>query len=86
VDRSHESLRSAAITTLGETPSAPPAEAARHGTHVARVIFGAHDGPVQGVAPGCRGLSVPLFTSTGAAVRFRTVCTVLDAGDLDASR
>lgn len=35
---------------------------ARHGTHVASVIFGQHEGPVRGVAPGCRGVAVPAFS------------------------
>lgn len=35
---------------------------AAHGTHVASIIFGQHDGPISGVAPGCRGLSVPAFS------------------------
>jgi hypothetical protein len=39
--------------------------AARHGTQVASVLFGQHGGPVQGIAPGCRGLSVPIFSDLG---------------------
>jgi cyanobactin maturation PatA/PatG family protease len=39
--------------------------AARHGTHVASVIFGQHDGPVPGVSPGCSGLSLPVFSDEG---------------------
>jgi cyanobactin maturation PatA/PatG family protease len=35
---------------------------ARHGTHVASVIFGQHGGPVRGVAPACRGVSVAAFS------------------------
>ncbi|MEV5573893.1 PatA/PatG family cyanobactin maturation protease [Spirillospora sp. NPDC052269] len=34
----------------------------RHGTHVASVIFGRHDGPVKGICPGCDGLSLAPFT------------------------
>lgn len=41
-----------------ETVSRP---VAAHGTAVSSVIFGRHDGPVTGIAPGCRGLSVPVF-------------------------
>jgi cyanobactin maturation PatA/PatG family protease len=41
---------------------------ARHGTQVASVIFGQHDGPVPGVASGCRGVSVAAFSD----VRRRT--------------
>lgn len=37
--------------------------ASQHGTHVASVIFGQHDGPVRGIAPNCRGLIVPVFTN-----------------------
>jgi cyanobactin maturation PatA/PatG family protease len=40
--------------------------ATRHGTHVASIIFGQHDGPVKGIAPHCRGLIVPIFKD-GAA-------------------
>lgn len=44
----------------------PPAEfdgpAAAHGTIVSSVIFGQSGGPVFGVAPGCRGISVPVFS------------------------
>ena len=33
----------------------------RHGTHVASLIFGQHDGPVRGVAPKCRGVVIPIY-------------------------
>ena len=33
-----------------------------HGTHVASVLFGQPDGPLQGVAPGCTGLLIPVFS------------------------
>jgi subtilisin family serine protease len=36
--------------------------AARHGTHVASVLFGRHDGPVPGICPGCSGLILPAFS------------------------
>ncbi|HEY4308896.1 MAG TPA: S8 family serine peptidase, partial [Pirellulales bacterium] len=32
-----------------------------HGTEVASVIFGRHDGSVQGISPECRGVSIPIF-------------------------
>ena len=35
--------------------------ASRHGTHVASVIFGQHGSPVTGIAPGCRGLLIPIY-------------------------
>ena len=35
--------------------------AAQHGTHVASIIFGQHESEVQGIAPKCRGVIVPVF-------------------------
>lgn len=32
-----------------------------HGTHITSVIFGQHGSPISGIAPGCRGLIVPVF-------------------------
>jgi cyanobactin maturation PatA/PatG family protease len=32
-----------------------------HGTHVASIIFGQPDSPVRGIAPHCKGLSIPVF-------------------------
>jgi cyanobactin maturation PatA/PatG family protease len=63
VDRSHPSLASANLTnldTLG-SDSAAQGSATKHGTHVASVLLGQHDGPVLGIAPRCRGLIVPIF-------------------------
>jgi len=48
-------LRSLASTVGGD------GMAARHGTHVSSMIFGQHDSPVRGVAPGCRGVVIPVF-------------------------
>ena len=63
VDQSHPSLAAATLTRLetlvpGVADEGP---ASRHGTHVASVIFGQHDGPVKGMAPRCRGLVIPVF-------------------------
>jgi hypothetical protein len=60
VDRSHESLRHAALM---DVKSVKPSGgvASRHGTHIASIIFGQHDGPVLGIAPLCRGLLIPIF-------------------------
>ncbi|MCB9937506.1 MAG: S8 family serine peptidase [Planctomycetaceae bacterium] len=63
VDLTHPSLRDAALTQVNIdeiTDSGGPAKS-DHGTHVASVIFGSHDGPVKGIAPKCRGLIVPIF-------------------------
>ena len=35
---------------------------AKHGTHVASIVFGRHGSPVPGVAPGCTGLVIPVFS------------------------
>src|SRR5262249_55778316 len=68
VDLSHPSLRGANLTPL---PTLVPAAvskgpAAEHGTHVASLIFGQHPSSVQGVAPGCRGVLLPIFESRDA--------------------
>lgn len=63
VDLSHPSLSGAQLSRL-ETLAAEPTgggSASRHGTHVASVIFGQHNGPIKGIAPRCRGLIAPIF-------------------------
>jgi cyanobactin maturation PatA/PatG family protease len=49
--------------------------ASEHGTHVASVIFGQHGGPVAGIAPGCRGLILPIYTPGQNAL---LACSQLD--------
>ena len=63
VDQSHPSLAAANLTRLDTlVPGvADQGPASHHGTHIASVIFGQHGGPVRGIAPGCRGLIVPVF-------------------------
>jgi cyanobactin maturation PatA/PatG family protease len=72
VDLSHACFRGATISapqSLGDTPFAPLAvdpldakrAAAEHGTHVASVIFAQHGCGMSGVAPRCRGVSLPVF-------------------------
>jgi cyanobactin maturation PatA/PatG family protease len=63
VDQTHPSLAAANLKHLealvqGDAHQGP---ASRHGTHVASIIFGQHDGPIKGIAPSCRGLIVPVF-------------------------
>lgn len=50
------------IETLvpGEADEGP---ASCHGTHVASILFGRHGSDIQGIAPGCRGLILPVFKS-----------------------
>ncbi len=49
------------LKTLVSEDLAEPGPAAQHGTHVDRVIFGQHDGPITGIAPRCYDLLVPIF-------------------------
>jgi hypothetical protein len=65
VDLSDPHLRGASVRQLeGLVPSRPDrGPATRHGTLIARAIFGRHDGPAPGLAPGCRGVAVPIFES-----------------------
>lgn len=63
VDQTHHSLTAAnlkSINTLG-SGAVGQGSASQHGTHIASVIFGQHDGPVKGIAPQCRGLILPVF-------------------------
>jgi len=63
VDVTHPSLAGANLTQIETLVSceADSGIGAEHGTHVASVIFGRHDGPVKGIAPQCRGLIAPIF-------------------------
>ena len=64
VDRDHPCFAGANLTPLATLASgrATGGGMSRHGTHVASVIFGRHDGRVPGLAPGCRGLIVPILS------------------------
>ncbi|MCP4352770.1 MAG: PatA/PatG family cyanobactin maturation protease [Desulfobacterales bacterium] len=63
VDYSHPCFTGASLTRMTTLASKPADQgmASQHGTHVASVIFGHHQGPVRGIAPGCRGIIVPVF-------------------------
>lgn len=39
-----------------------PGPMASHGTHIASLLFGQTGSAVEGIAPGCRGLVVPIFS------------------------
>ena len=64
VDQNHPCFQGADLTFL---PTLVKAEAqvggnmSAHGTHVASIIFGQPGSPVQGVAPKCKGIIVPVF-------------------------
>jgi cyanobactin maturation PatA/PatG family protease len=65
VDVSHPSLSGALLTSpraIGRACGAGTGSCA-HGTHVASLIFAQHGGgPLKGVAPGCRGIVIPIFS------------------------
>src|SRR5215208_1165358 len=81
VDEEHPCFRGAHLTRLPTTadPACGGGAASSHGTHVASIIFGQHDGgqhdgTVRGVAPGCAGLIAPIFADEGSL----SACSQLD--------
>jgi cyanobactin maturation PatA/PatG family protease len=77
IDLSHPCFGGA---QLGQVETLIPNEAgddlaSAHGTHVASVIFGQHGSPVTGIAPGCRGLIVPVYSPLHGAL---LACSQLD--------
>jgi len=65
VGLAHPSVSGAKLTpveTLASTGATVSGTAAEHGTQIASVIFGSHNGPIRGIAPQCRGLIAPIFT------------------------
>src|SRR5438105_867428 len=57
VDLSHPCFAGSKLTLLeGSDKVQQGRVAARHGTHVASLIFGQHEGPVKGIAPRCKGI------------------------------
>ena len=64
VDQNHPCFQGADLTFL---PTLVKAEAqiggnmSTHGTHVASIIFGQPGSPVEGIAPKCKGIIVPVF-------------------------
>src|SRR5689334_15579163 len=61
VDLSHACFQGANLSAgRGPLPrKAPSGAAAKHGTHVASIVFGG--GAVHGISPGCRGITIPIF-------------------------
>lgn len=70
VDLSHPCFHGAELTQLEKVavdkeagPTAPHGtSAATHGTLVASIIFGQPGSPIDGVAPRCRGLLIPVYS------------------------
>ncbi|MFJ8034715.1 S8 family serine peptidase [Streptomyces sp. NPDC096032] len=67
VDLSHPCFAGADLTRLDTLVKEPAGQGlmSLHGTHVASLIFGQSDSAVRGVAPGCRGLILPVFPDGG---------------------
>ena len=64
VDATHPCFAGASIErlpTLVSDEAAPGQTMSVHGTHVASIIVGQHQGPVAGIAPACHGLILPVF-------------------------
>jgi len=77
VDVSHPCFSGVDLTHIQNIVSVQAGDdyASQHGTHVASVIFAQHGSPVQGIAPQCRGLIIPIFsTATGQSLS----CSQLD--------
>jgi cyanobactin maturation PatA/PatG family protease len=64
VDRGHPCFEGAELSGCEELPEVK-GRMLHHGTHVASILFGQPDGPLQGVAPGCAGLLIPVFNDEG---------------------
>jgi subtilisin family serine protease len=63
---SHPVLSGAKLSYLDQPSSGADRSAARHGTHVASLIFGQPRGAVKGIAPHCSGLIIPIFENSTA--------------------
>ncbi|MBP0009253.1 PatA/PatG family cyanobactin maturation protease [Roseofilum sp. Belize Diploria] len=62
VDLSHPCFEGANLETNSNAETASTGVMSGHGTHITSVIFGQHGSPVSGIAPGCRGLILPVFS------------------------
>ena len=64
VDQSHPCFQGADLTrlpTLVQGESQSEGSMSAHGTHVASIIFGQPGSPVEGIAPHCKGIIIPVF-------------------------
>src|SRR5262245_57529065 len=87
VDHTHHCFDGARLTTL---PTLVPTVASggqmsAHGTHIADMLFGQPGSPVTGVAPGCSGLLIPIFSDakrgpTSQLELARAINQAIDAG------
>jgi hypothetical protein len=85
---SHPAFAGSRLVQIENTWHGGPQEAEEgcrhHATQVASIIFGQHDGPVKGLAPQCRGLSVPVAFDEATLLSpldlVRSIDVALDAG------
>jgi cyanobactin maturation PatA/PatG family protease len=68
INTSHACFQNAEIRQLSLSGSVETAPASTHGTGVAGIIFGKQADNFQGIAPGCRGLSIPIWRMGDAGV------------------
>jgi len=91
VDLSHPCFEGARLRTLATeaAPAGTTIEPSLHGTHVTSVLFGQHGaGGVNGVAPDCAGLVVPIYLPgpdgeprpASQATLARAIVQAVDAG------
>lgn len=82
VDVSHPCFAGVRLhtVTVGVPSNCSTSKAAcEHGTFVASVIFGVHEGArVKGIAPGCRGVSIPVFRDDPRRPGFIQPCSQAD--------
>ena len=90
VDVAHPAFARADLELVdaGIMPVAREGPAAEHGTHVASVIFAGHGpGPLRGIAPGCRGVIIPVFADgPGGTIRTASQFDLARAIDLAMTR
>ncbi len=66
VDTAHPCFGGTRLTALPTLVDGAPTAgfATAHGTHVASVLFGQPGSPVQGIAPGCHGVLLPVYADS----------------------
>jgi cyanobactin maturation PatA/PatG family protease len=90
VDLSHPAFAGAKLDLINTLATDAPGRgtAGLHGTHVASILFGQHDGPIKGIAPNCHGIIIPVFEDApGGAIApcsqidlARAITDAIDAG------
>ncbi|MES2057565.1 MAG: PatA/PatG family cyanobactin maturation protease [Pseudomonadota bacterium] len=71
VDLEHDCFRSSTISQIDSLiPSEVPLTdaMAAHGTHITSIIFGQHGSDVEGLAPHCTGIVIPVFCEARRSV------------------